>query len=176
MDNQFEKTNSREFTFFNQLPENLQVEIFNNFNIQEKSNLASANQNCYQLFSNYIYAQKLIMLVAHGDEDNAASLLDRLPNLSLVQGDITDYSGRTFKNITAYEYAYWARDWHMCDMLAAHMNTEQKRRMSNLVDAIEQHGLTYIQNGETKNSKHFSLDSLKAAYANYLLVYDHLNI
>ena len=134
MDNRFEKTKPKESTLFNQLPENIQVEIFHNLNIQEKSNLAMVDRNCYQLFSKYIYVQKLIMLVAHGDEAGASSLLDRFPNLALERGDITDYSGRTFKNITAYEYAYWARDWHMLDMLEAHMSPEQKTKMLKKID------------------------------------------
>ena len=172
MDNRFEKTKPKESTLFNQLPENIQVEIFHNLNIQEKSNLAMVDRNCYQLFSKYIYAQKLIMLVAHGDEAGASSLLDRFPNLALERGDITDYSGRTFKNITAYEYAYWARDWHMLDMLEAHMSPEQKTKMLQKIDAIEQHGLTYTtQNGETKTSKHFSLQPLIDKYNDYLAIY-----
>ena len=51
---------------------------------------------------------KLLMLVSHGDEAGASSLLSRFPNLSLERSDVTDYSGRTFKNITVYEYAYHA--------------------------------------------------------------------
>ena len=169
-------TRVKEFKLFKALPENCQIEIFNHLNIQEQSNLARADQFCYQLFSNHIYAQKLIMLVAHGDEAGASSLLERFPNLSLERGDVTDYSGRTFKNITAYEYAYWARDWHMLDMLEAHMSPEQKTKMLQKIDAIEQHGLTYTtQTGETKTSKHFSLQPLIDQYNAYLAVYARWN-
>ena len=77
----FTKTKSKEFKLFNKLPEDLQVEIFHNLNIQEKSNLTMVDSNCYQLFSKYIYTQKLIMLVAHGDEALASSVLYRFPNL-----------------------------------------------------------------------------------------------
>ena len=52
------------------------------------------------------------------------------------------------------------------------MSPEQKTKMLQKIDTIEQHGLTYkTQTGETKTSKHFSLQPLIDQYNVYLAVY-----
>jgi hypothetical protein len=89
---------------------------------------------------------------------------------------VIDYSGRTFKNITAYEYAYWAKDWHMCRMLEAHMDEETKALTLASCKKMERDGLTYTQNGvEFGGSKHFDFRPLIDAYANYIQIYDRWN-
>jgi hypothetical protein len=85
-------------------------------------------------------------------------------------GQFTDYSGRTF-NCTAFEYAYWAKDWHMCQMLQSHMDEMVKAEMLKRAEAIDRNGLNYSQRGELKNSKHFSFQELKDAYKHYLEIY-----
>ena len=83
---------------------------------------------------------------------------------------MTDYSGRTFK-CTAYEYAYWAKDRHMCRMLEGSMDEKTKALMLKRCEEIEKKGLTYTQNGkEIKGSKHFDLTPLKTALKNMLMV------
>jgi hypothetical protein len=105
--------------------------------------------------------------VAKGQQNDAERQLEvtevtpDAASLLLTEGRFTDYSGRTFE-CTAYEYAYWAKDKHMCRMLEKHMNEETKSAMLERIEAIERSGLTYEQQGQVKNSKHFDLmlDSL----------------
>ncbi len=47
----------------------------------------------------------------------AADLLKKSPEFLLERGDVTDWAGRTFKNITAFEYAVWAKDFKMIEMM-----------------------------------------------------------
>ena len=47
----------------------------------------------------------------------AADILGRYPEYLLEKSDITDWGGRTFKNITAFEYALWAKDFKMIEMM-----------------------------------------------------------
>ena len=47
----------------------------------------------------------LLKLVACGHRHDANQVLSQQPDLLLQRADVTDYSGRTFKNITAYDYA-----------------------------------------------------------------------
>ena len=101
-------------------------------------------------------SQLFLSCVAKGQQDQAKRQLEANPNLLLTTGRFTDYSGRTF-NCTAYEYAYWAKDTHMCRMLEAHMDEPTKTAMLERIDALERDGLTYEQHGEVKNSKHFDL-------------------
>ena len=96
-------------------------------------------------------------------------------SLLITPGVFTDYSGRTF-NCTAYEYAYWAKDTHMCRMLEARMDEPTKAAMLKRIDAIEQNGLKYEQQGHTvEGSKHFDMTPLKTALQNYVNGYNTWN-
>lgn len=116
-------------------------------------------------------ARHFLQDVAKGRQTEAEALLTTTPantqTLLRTPGVFTDYSGRTF-NCTAYEYAYWAKDTHMCRMLEAHMDEETKAHMLARIDAIEAGGLTYQQNGEEHCSAHFDLTALKTALQAYI--------
>jgi hypothetical protein len=116
--------------------------------------------------------------VAKGNQDKADKLLtdnpDRTQELLNSPGVFTDYSGRKF-NCTAYEYARWAKDAHMCRMLEAHMNEPTKALMLDRCEAMERNGLRYEQHGEVKNSKTFSFGPLITAYNTYLRASDRLD-
>ncbi len=72
---------------------------------------------------------KLLNAVANGMESSevnvdpkpndvfAEDLLRRSPEFLLEKGDFTDWGGRTFKNITAFQYALWAKDFKMLEMM-----------------------------------------------------------
>ncbi|WP_131739701.1 hypothetical protein [Legionella adelaidensis] len=47
----------------------------------------------------------------------AKELLQKSPKFLLERGDVTDWAGRTFENITAFEYALWAKDFKMIEMM-----------------------------------------------------------
>ena len=167
------RNQTERFTYFRALPDVLQKEMWGYLNLRDKSKLASTSQEYRRLLSNDLMTAKMLMLVAQGQQTQAQSLLGHQPNLLLQRGDVTDYSGRTFKNITAYEYAYWAKDWHMCRMLEAQMDEETKALTLASCGKMERDGLTYTQNGvEFRESKHFDFRPLKEAYANYIQIYD----
>jgi hypothetical protein len=107
--------------------------------------------------------------VARGEQDEAEDLLKANPDpkFLLHSGEFTDYSGRTF-NCTAFEYAWWAKDIHMCLMLIGYMDDEIKKGISSRCDAIEMHGLSHKQGGKDKNSKHFDFEPIKTALLNYI--------
>lgn len=99
-------------------------------------------------------------------------LLKKYPELHLKRGTVTDYSGRTFKDITAYEYAYWAKDTDMCRMLEQYMDADTKLSMLRRCEAIEKDGLTYEQHG-VKGSRHFDFTPLITAMNNFVLARDN---
>jgi hypothetical protein len=121
--------------------------------------------------------------VAKGKQNEADALLTASSGnkqaLLRTSGVFTDYSGRTF-NCTAYEYAYWAKDTHMCRMLERHMDDETKAYMLARIDEIERIdeatgqpiGLVYSQAGQEHRSAHFGFTPLKEAYQRYLAGYD----
>lgn len=119
---------------------------------------------------------KFLLYVARGEQDKAEELLKANPDAQfLLQSDsFTDYSGRTF-NCTAFEYAYWAKDTHMCRMLIQQMDDETKSDMLRRCEAMEENGLGYIQNEEVKNSKHFEFEPLIEALKDYVDGFDKRN-
>ncbi len=122
----------------------------------------------YRLFQPHLDGLKLLRFVVRGEQEKADYLLTIHPELLLKRDTITDYSGRTFKNITAYEYAYWAKDTHMCRMLELHMDAKTATIMHQLCLDIDKNGLTYEQRGVViEHSRHFDLTPLVWALQNY---------
>lgn len=73
-----------------------------------------------------IIINKLLLAVAWGKESRAVAvdrpqtsglyvqdLISKSPEFLLEKGNVTDWSGRTFNNITAFQYAVWALDFKM---------------------------------------------------------------
>jgi hypothetical protein len=120
-------------------------------------------------------ARHFLQDVAKGRQEEAETLLTATPantqTLLRTPGIFTDYSGRTF-NCTAYEYAYWAKDTHMCRMLEPHMDEETKAFMLTRIEANDATGLIFQQNGEEQQSAHFDLTALKTALQAYVDGYD----
>ena len=166
--------NSKKFEHFTELADDVAAQVFSALPLKEKAALATTSKRYYGLFSQHIHAAKCLMLVAHGDQTAADEMLRRNPKLLLERTNVTDYSGRTFKNITAYEYAYWAKDTHMCRMLEAHMDKATKAKMLGRIDAMERDGLTFEQHGVVvKHSKHFDFTPLITALRLYVQGYDN---
>lgn len=118
-------------------------------------------------------AAYLLKLIVYGHRHDANQLLSQQPDLLLQRGDVTDYSGRKFKNITAYDYAYWAKDKHACRMLEARMDAAIKAEVLRCCQAIESNGLSYEQNGKLiEHSKHYDFTPFKTALEHYVQGYD----
>lgn len=161
-------------TTFKALPTEMVVKIGETLSIKEKARLASTSKYYYGLFQSELRAARLLLFVARGEQDEACAMLEQYPELLLKPGNVTDYSGRTFKNITAYEYAYWAKDTHMCRMLETHMVNATKAVMLKRIDAMEGDGLTYEQHGVViTHSKHFDFTPLITALRRYVDGYDN---
>ncbi len=65
-----------------------------------------------------------LKLVAEGEQDQAEAMLKKNPHLALMPTDVTDLSGRQFRNITGFQYAVWALDWHMWTMIRKYLPPE----------------------------------------------------
>ncbi|KGP63193.1 hypothetical protein EP47_06870 [Legionella norrlandica] len=115
--------------------------------------------------------------VAKGRQEKAEALLraseTHAQMLIRTPGLFTDYSGRTF-HCTAYEYAYWAKDTHMCRMLERRMDEETKAYLLERIDDMERTGLTYQQHGKEHCSVHFDFAPLKTALQKSIDVYEEL--
>jgi len=92
-------------------------------------------------------------LVGWGDQETAQRMLEADPKLALLKGDLTDCSGRTFKNITAFQYALWALDYHMWTMVKNYLSKEDTRaqleELNQIAKLDEQQGWSIITSQST---------------------------
>jgi hypothetical protein len=88
-----------------------------------------------------------LRLVAEGEQEKAEAMLKVNRRLALGAGTVTDLSNRTFKHITGFQYAVWAMDWHMWEML---LNWIPKEEVTMQLQALEENG--------TEHGIHFDLN------------------
>ncbi len=139
--------------------------------------VSKTTQGLFQPHRMQMIANKLLLQVMHGEQDKAEEILKRRPELLLMSGTATDYSGRTF-NTTAFRYALWALDTrYMCNMtLDCLPDSPQgeaiKQALLAQFKAHEQDGVLYQLNGETIHEKHYDFSPLIKALQTYV---DHFN-
>lgn len=162
----------------NLLPAEMIEEILSYFEPKELVTVSMASKETFfvhaerRLITNK--ARHLSTFVAQGKQEEAKQLLEKSLNtqtLLLTPSFFTDYSSRTF-NCTAYEYAYWAKDTHMCRMLEQLMDAGTKKVMLEYCEAIERDGLSHQRNGDKiTGSKHFDFTPLITALSDYVQKY-----
>ncbi len=156
-------------------PTDLLVHTLGEFlDTSDMAQLAATNKFYNTLFQPRLRVTQLLVHVVRGQQDEADALLKNHPQLLLERGDVTDCSGRLFKKISAYEYAYWALDTYMCRMLEKHImalepssREKTKAIMLERIDKIEKDKLSYRQAGITKSSRHFSFEPCKNTLEEY---------
>jgi hypothetical protein len=79
---------------------------------------------------NPAHLQAFLNQVAAGQQDEAEAMLKQNPVLALVPGTVTDHAKRTFIDITGFQYAVWALDWHMWKMIKKYLPIEAARAQS----------------------------------------------
>lgn len=88
--------------------------------------------------------QVFLRLVAEGEQDKAEAMLKDNPALALASAEVTDLSRRTFTNITGFQYAVWALDWHMWTMIRKYLPDEVARDQAQGFETgawVRQHGV-----------------------------------
>lgn len=95
--------------------------------------------------------------VVKGEQDKAEEVLKKIPGLALKKGTVMDLSQREFKNISGFQYALWALDWHMWRMLLKYIDKEEAAFQ---LRELEKKGTAY--------GKHFNLQPLIEALNTYV--------
>jgi len=72
-------------------------------------------------------SDRFLKYIGFGEQDEAEAMLKINSDLALVSGEITDCAGRNFKQITGFQYAVWALDYHMWTMIKKYLNIEHSR-------------------------------------------------
>lgn len=99
---------------------------------------------------------QLLQWVVEGEQEKAEGVITQNKNLLRHAGTVTDLSGREFKQITAFQYALWALDWHMWTMIQKYL---PKEAQAEQFAALESKG--------TAHGKNFSLKLLIDALQTY---------
>lgn len=152
---------------FNELPLELQIETAQNLSNHDLVHFAQASKYHLGWFKPVIdvrKTQKLLNHVVRGEHDAVKAMLKRDMSLIFKRGFVTDCSGRTFENISAFEYALWALDKHMWTaMIACIPQNEEGREVFaqliaqyNKVDII---GVTYRLNRKVITEQHFDFNN-----------------
>ncbi len=122
-------------------------------------------------------ADKLLLQVMRGEQDKAEKILKHHPELLVMSGTATNYSGRTF-NTTAFRYALWALDTrYMCNMMLDCLpDSSQGKAIQQALltqfKAHDQYGEKYELNGETIYEKHYNFSPLIEALQTYINHHD----
>lgn len=128
-----------------------------------------------------IKTQLLLICVARGEQDLAEKILRNNPKLLLNRGNVTDCSGRYFKNITAFELMLWALDtrymWKMmylCIIESDLGNEDKLEIIQNLLvqyEHVHENRVTYLLDGNVYKESYYDisplLTSLKEFIDNY---------
>ena len=149
------------------LPENFigdkEASVSDFLSPNDRQALAATSKRNYGLFHKKPIGErlvaKLLLFVARGEEDKARQILERSPELLCRRGNVTDYSMRTFYDISAFQYALWALDTGMQRMI---MNVIPEGAAGHALwveliaqdAALEDEGITYTLNGETHMNQH----------------------
>jgi hypothetical protein len=95
------------------------------------------------IFGNRLPVLALLQHVVRGEQAQAEEFIKMNRNLIFAKEDVIDYSGRRFKNISAWEYALWAYDRHMWKMLLKYIPKDQIPLALAQLNNLEKNGITY---------------------------------
>jgi hypothetical protein len=116
----------------------------------------------------------LLSCVAKGDELGAEKILKDNPALLSQPGDVVDFSGREFENVTAFQLAIWYKDAYMCKMILNCIADDNERRGALLeqYNSLDENGLNYTLDGTSFHEKSYDFKPIIDALSFYMDHYD----
>ncbi len=146
---------------FKLLPEGQESKISTSLAVKELSAIARASKSNCQLFKPLLIVrvvEKLLQHVVRGNQNAAKDMLLRQPDLLIKKGLVTDYSGRTFHDVSAWQCMLWALDTrYMGQMMllcvpAGKEGAALRKELLKQFDAMEQ-GIHYEAPDMSPNSE-----------------------
>jgi len=86
----------------------------------------------------------LLEHIAFGRQDEAQIMIEKNATLLLEAGEVSDCGNRRFIKIMPLQYAMWALDWHMCNMLKKYLSMQDvKQQIENIQHGswVKEHGV-----------------------------------
>lgn len=148
-----------------QLPKEIKHETAKQLSITDVVNVARTSTENLEFFKPIADVRKLLHHVTRGNHEAVKVMLSQDMSLFYRKGQVTDCSGRTFENISGFEYALWALDKHMWTTIlnCLPQNEEDNRVVRKLLngqcDNLDKRGVTYSLNGQTITEKHFDFEN-----------------
>jgi hypothetical protein len=172
--------------FFKVIPEDVQRNVLTYLTPSEQVGLIHGISRAPLLFSepfraaldeNLLQVGHLLFLVAKertAHQAKAGWMLrqnpERAQRLIMSEGQVTDAAGRHFKApMSAFEYAFWVGDIHMCHMMLAYLDDDQKKQLQKKCQTIYEKGLMFtVDNPATSVSCHFDVRPLLSKLEAYI--------
>ncbi len=171
------------------LPNELVINIVKHIKDEETQSALAASFRFFRRVVNQPrIVAKLASCAAWGDEDKVKQLLNISPGhlgYLAARTTIKDPSGRVFPNISAFQYAIWAMDWHMWMMMldslqeVANAKSRYKAAEAIRVELLAQYdeasrGLNYTLNGvDILGEQHFDFQPLMEVLETYVEQFDN---
>lgn len=145
---------------FKRLPEVLNSEIGNDLTAKELLILIQSSKTHAALYQPILHVRKLLYYVTRGKYDAVEAMLKKDIHLLTKKGSVTDYSGRSFSNISGFEYALWALDKHMWARMRLCLPKDEqgeqiKASLTAQYKGIKEIGVTYTLIDQRITEKHF---------------------
>ncbi len=159
------KNMQNSFDLLKELPLFIKNEVVEYFSTNELIPLAMTSKSNLKLFKPRVNVSKLLQRVVYGEHEAVKSLLEKEISLIFRRGKVTDCSGRTFENISAFEYALWSLDKHMWTRMIHCIPSNKKRKqvfaelLSQYNNLINTKGVTYNLHGTIVTEKHFDFEN-----------------
>jgi hypothetical protein len=121
---------------------------------KDLSALTQASKKTHTLFKPMLKEQLLERIFDHVVRDEYADLIVLLENnlnFLVKRGTVTDCSGRTFKSISPFEYALWALDQPMWELMLHLIVNHSKELLPQVLaqyNKMKTDGVSYTLNGE----------------------------
>ena len=149
----------------------------------EATNLVLVNRGIFNFFDpqpqrKQRLVRKLLEQVAKGEQGKVETILKVSPELLLEKGDVTDYSGRKFKDVYAFQIAVWALDVRYMAPMMIHClpknekgETIRKELLKQFNDVVNK-GVTYVLKGKQVTESHYDF-ALKKELQDHFDNYDN---
>lgn len=141
--------------------------------IKDLKELMRTSSNVHGIFtkSHNTNVNTLLRYVVHNKTDFKARFFMKSPlllQLLTTKGKVIDYSGRIFNNITAFQYAIWAKNQRMWELLLEYLPDEKAK------EQLEEHEAeigSYI----SVHGKYYTPNDLIVALNRYVEYFNHPN-
>jgi hypothetical protein len=152
------------FEKFHELPADLKIKTAQNLSNLDLANFAETSKYHLALFKPVLDIRKLLHHVTRGEHDVVKAMLKKDMSLIFKRGVVRDCSGREFENVSPFEYALWALDYHMWTALMTCIpsNEEGRKVFAQLIaqyNKVNTIGVTYKLNGKTITEQHFDFNN-----------------